>query len=278
VRRLVEGGPALVAVDDVQWLDSASARALRYALRRLDSEPVGLVTTLRAGSADPLAPAGLMPPGRTEALDLLPLGLSDLRGVLRRTVTAISRPALRRIYEVSEGNPLFALELVRSLGEASSEAASPAGPRLPDSLREAIVARLESVPGELVPLLETTSALGCTSVAELRRALSDSDVEVLLQLAAEHGLLVVADELDVRFAHPLVGSVVYAGMSPLVRRELHARLVGLSADPDLRARHLALSTEGPDVRAAELLEEAAVRAAGRGAPTPRPSSRGRACG
>jgi hypothetical protein len=173
---------------------------------------------------------------------------------------------------VSEGNPLFALELARSLGEASSEAASPAGPRLPDSLREAIVARLESVPGELVPLLETTSALGRTSVAELRRALSDSDVEVLLQLAAEHGLLVVADDLEVRFAHPLVGSVVYAGMSPLVRRELHARLVGLTADPDLRARHLALSTAGPDVRAAELLAEAAVP------PTPRPSSRGRACG
>jgi hypothetical protein len=278
VRRLVEGGPALVAVDDVQWLDSASARALRYALRRLDSEPVGLVTTLRAGSADPLAPAGLMPPGRTEALDLLPLGLSDLRGVLRRTVTAISRPALRRIYEVSEGNPLFALELARSLGEASSEAASPAGPRLPDSLREAIVARLESVPGELVPLLETTSALGRASVAELRRALSDSDVEVLLQLAAEHGLLVVADDLDVRFAHPLVGSVVYAGMSPLVRRELHARLV---ASPPTRI-------SGPGIsRSRRRVPTSAPRSCSRRRrcappaavpPTPRPRSRGRACG
>ena len=42
--------PVLVAVDDVQWLDPASERALEFAARRLPSR-VGLLLTLRAEAA-----------------------------------------------------------------------------------------------------------------------------------------------------------------------------------------------------------------------------------
>jgi hypothetical protein len=45
LRDAVRDGPALVTIDDLQWLDAASARALRYALRRLDSEPLGVLAT-----------------------------------------------------------------------------------------------------------------------------------------------------------------------------------------------------------------------------------------
>ena len=54
-------------------------------------------------------------------------------------------------------------------------------------------------------------------------------------------------------------------MSPLARRALHARLAARAADPDVRARHLALSTDEPDAAVAALLEEAAERARERGA-------------
>src|SRR5262249_52993295 len=40
LRRLASAVPTVVAIDDLQWLDAASARALRYALRRLVVEPV----------------------------------------------------------------------------------------------------------------------------------------------------------------------------------------------------------------------------------------------
>ena len=43
LRRLAAERPVLVAVDDVQWLDSATARVLAFAWRRLRSEPVGLL-------------------------------------------------------------------------------------------------------------------------------------------------------------------------------------------------------------------------------------------
>ena len=50
LRALAESGPLVVAVDDVQWLDAASAGALAYATRRLRTEPVGLLLARRAGS------------------------------------------------------------------------------------------------------------------------------------------------------------------------------------------------------------------------------------
>jgi DNA-binding CsgD family transcriptional regulator len=59
---------------------------------------------------------------------------------------------------------------------------------------------------------------------------------------------------------------VYRRINPTDRRRLHARLAEIARSPDARARHLALSTCGPDVEVALLLEEAAERARRSGAP------------
>jgi DNA-binding NarL/FixJ family response regulator/tetratricopeptide (TPR) repeat protein len=265
LRGLADAGPVVIAVDDLQWLDSASARALRYALRRLEEEPVGVVAAARLAeeAEDPLAlPTTL--PGRHEELVLGPLGQGALRVVLTGFVASITRPALRRIHAVSGGNPLYAIELVRARGTDDRSLAA-GGVRLPESLQAAIRRRIETVPTELVPLLETASALGPTSVPELRETLAGVDADGLLAVAGRHELLVVEENLEVRFAHPLVGSAVYARMSPLARRSLHGRLAAHAADPDVRARHLALSSDDPDGDVAELLERAAERASGRGA-------------
>ena len=50
LRVLVERGPVVVAIDDIQWLDPATAAVLEVALRRLGDEPVGLLGTVRAGA------------------------------------------------------------------------------------------------------------------------------------------------------------------------------------------------------------------------------------
>jgi DNA-binding NarL/FixJ family response regulator len=263
VRELARTAPAVIAVDDAQWLDTASARALRYALRRLERERVGVLVTVRPGQNDPLALATTLS-SSYEEVALGPLSLGALRRVLGGYVSSIPRPMLRRIHEVSAGNPLFAIELARSLGTADRSLA-PGGLLLPESLHAAIERRIEAAPGELAPLLEAASALGRTSVAELRDALPGLDVDGLLGLADAHELLVVEENLCVRFAHPLVGSAVYSRMSPLGRRSLHAGLAARAVDPDVRARHLALSTDEPDESVAVLLEQAADRASARGA-------------
>jgi DNA-binding CsgD family transcriptional regulator len=258
LRRAVSQRPVVLAIDDVQWLDSASARALRYGLRRLEGEPVGVLATVRPAIAagDPLAVATALRPGCCDELELGPLDEAAIRRVLAGTVEAISRPTLRRIHEASGGNPLYAIELARALAAGGR----PSGDLvLPESLQAAIARRLDELPPELLRLLEAASALGPRPARELRAP------DDLLARAVREELLVVEEDLVVRFAHPLVGSVVYGRMTPLARRALHGELAGRAEDPDVRARHLALSTDGPDEAVARALDEAAERASARGA-------------
>jgi DNA-binding CsgD family transcriptional regulator len=69
----------------------------------------------------------------------------------------------------------------------------------------------------------------------------------------------------IRFTHPLLASAVYGSASSLRRRELHGRLAEVVADPEERARHLAVSVAEPDEETASEIENAARGAALRGA-------------
>ena len=54
-----EDAPVLVIVDDAPWVDAASLVALRFAARRLDADPVGVVFAARGQLAAPWLDAGL---------------------------------------------------------------------------------------------------------------------------------------------------------------------------------------------------------------------------
>jgi DNA-binding CsgD family transcriptional regulator len=263
LRGLAADQPVVVAIDDIQWLDGASARTLRYALRRLDQDPVVLLATERRGTGEPdELDEPVAPPDRREHLDLGPLPADAIRRVVRAVVGTISRPALDRIVELSGGNPMYAIELAHSAGVL----ADPLGVAAPPTLREALAARLGETPSELLAVLRTAAALGPASAADLARACQQTGAsETLILDAITAGLLVVGDDGVVRFAHPLLASGVLDAINPLERRELHARLADVVNDTDARARHLAQSCGEPDESVAAELEAAAERAARRGA-------------
>ena len=109
LRLLAEEGPLLVGLDDAQWLDPSSRRTLEYALRRLEREPVALLTAHRPG-------ADALEGGEPERVVVGPLSLGALHELIHtRAGSAPTRPTLVRIHETSGGNPFFALELVRAL-------------------------------------------------------------------------------------------------------------------------------------------------------------------
>ncbi len=256
---LSERKPILLAVDDVQWLDPSSSRALAFALRRLAASPVLVLLARRlvAGAA----PAGLeqaLEAGRVDQLPVGPLSVGALHRLLRdRFGRSFARQTLLRIHERSGGNPFFALELARVL-DVDIDPLEPLP--VPERLDELVRARLAALPSVTRDALALASALGTPSESLLERAGVAPDA--LAPAVAAH--LIERENGTIRFTHPLLSSVLYLDLGD-ERRSVHGRIARIVQDPLLRARHLALSTDAPDAPAAAVLEDAATLAAERGA-------------
>lgn len=260
LRRLATESPVVVGIDDLQWLDPVSAGALRYALRRLDAEPILVLATERS---DPSTPPDdrTIAPDRREEIFVGPLSVEATRVVVSSIVDALPRPALQRVHELSGGNPLYAIELARAVDLFDDSLVA----SVPPTLLGALSSRIGAVADDVRSVLCVTAALGPSSAQAISRAAGHLDALPLVATAVAQGHLVVGEDLVVRFAHPLLASVVLAGLDPFERQALHARLANAVHDPDSRARHLALSCAEPDAGVATELQDAATRAARRGA-------------
>ena len=259
--------PVVVVVDDVQWLDRPTASALEFAIRRLREEPVGLVLALRSAGSGHVALDldRALSPDRLHRISLGPLSLGALQAMLRaRLGRSWPRPLLRRIHENSDGNPFFALEIARAL-EPDWTSPGSALP-VPRDLEELLRARIDVLPAHAVLALLVVSATS-QPTRELVAAASGLDLAARDALAvAERAGVIEIRAGHVRFTHPLLASTVYAGASPDARRAVHRALADSASDPEERARHLALSSEGPDMSIAAVLDDAARSAHARGAP------------
>ncbi|HET9545215.1 MAG TPA: AAA family ATPase [Gaiellaceae bacterium] len=264
LRMLAEDAPVLVAVDDVQWLDRASADVLAYAARRVDDEPVGFLLARRVERDG--APSGLERAFRAERLEtrtLRPLSLGAVHRLLHeRLGRAFARPVLRRIHELSGGNPFYALELAEAL-EREAGRLDRDGP-LPLTLEALVRERLVGLPRATRRVLAAAAAGAQPTVALLERA-GESDALASLAPAVEADVVAVENG-RVRFTHPLLASGAYALAGVAERRDLHRILAGLADDPEERARHRALAAPGPDPEVADALDAAASQARRRGAP------------
>jgi DNA-binding CsgD family transcriptional regulator len=269
LRTLARRGPLLLAIDDVQWLDPPTAFVLRFSLRRLQRDPLVVLTAIRSGRREAL-PLGLdrvLVEDRGLVLDLSPLEAHVLgQLVVSRFGLHLAPSRLRALHHQSGGNPLFALELARASMSRGSGATIDRFVPVPDSLQEMLSVRLERLPDSVRCLLGVTAALARPTVGLLRATVDPhGDLDALLQSAVVAGVL----ELDaerVAFTHPLLASVVYDGLRHDERRRLHRRLAAVVAEPEERARHCALAAEGPDAHVADQLERAVARARARGAP------------
>jgi DNA-binding CsgD family transcriptional regulator/tetratricopeptide (TPR) repeat protein len=260
LRRLAAESPVLVAIDDVQWLDPVSAGALRYAFRRLELEPILVLATERSDASTP-PDERTIPPDRREELFVGQLTFDGTRELVAPIVDTLPRPTLERLHELSGGNPLYAIELARSVRLFDDPLVAPA----PPSLVAVLAGRVTALSDDVRHVLRVAAALGPSTAQAIVRASGLPDGLDSVTASVSDGLLVVGDDLVVRFAHPLLASAVLAGMAPGERQSLHAALAGVVHDPDARARHLALSCDDPDPGVATELHDAATRAARRGA-------------
>ena len=267
VERLAARGPLLLAVDDVQWMDEASADALTFALRRIEDRPPVrvLVARRRANGADP-PPLDLERTFADTLARLVPeaMGEDEIYAVVReREGVVLSPDDLRRVCELSAGNPFHALQLAREL------AARPTGRGgevpLPRTLADAVHARLERLPQSTVDALATCAFLAAPSIALLAAALDGTDAWDVLGPAVDDDVVAI-DDGTIRFTHPLLAAGARAAMPPSVRRRRHARLAEVAPTIEERAGHLAVSRDPPDEAVAAVLEHGATDAWARGAP------------
>jgi DNA-binding NarL/FixJ family response regulator len=258
LRALSSGDRILVAVDDLQWLDPASADALAFAARRLGQVPVGFLATARSRRSGSLELAlenvGL------ERLEIEPLSLGATRRLLsERLGLSLPRRVLRRVFETTGGTPLFALELGRLLAERGLPDIGDELP-VPDVVEDLLGARVASLPVEARRVLLAVALSPSLAVSELNVLAGTTAVDE----AVDAGFVVLDGE-DVRLSHPLLGAAATRHASAAERRDLHRELGEIVGDDELRARHLALATSTPDIELATVVAAAAARAWSRAA-------------
>jgi DNA-binding CsgD family transcriptional regulator len=260
LRGLAAEEPVLVAVDDAQWLDVASASVLSFAARRLGEDSIGLLLSQRAERDEPVV-LGLdraVEAGWLTVLELGPLTFGAVQRLLHSSLgRALPRPVLSRVYELSGGNPFYALELGRARERGSIQLER--GGRLPVSLEALVRDRIAALPVETRRSLGAAAALSVSTLT-LVGVVSDGDLGPALATG-----VVELDGEVVRFGHPLLRSAAYASLTPGERRELHRRLADVVEDVEEQAWQLALASKRPDSEVAHQLDRAAAHAYARGA-------------
>ena len=255
-----EERPLVCVVDDAQWLDLASARALAFVARRLLAEKIGFVVATRE-LGDALA--GL-PELRVE-----PLGPRDARALLESGLPApLDERVLNRIVVETRGNPLALLELPRGLTptELAGGFGLPVAVPLSASIEESFTRRLARLPGDARRLLLVAAADPVGDTALVWRAARQLGItESAVEAVEAEDLLVLGAR--VVFRHPLVRSAVYGAAELRERRAVHRALAEATdpeIDPDHRAWHRAQAASTPDEEVAAELERSAGRAQARG--------------
>ena len=260
--------PLIVAVDDVQWLDRASERALEFAVRRLPAR-LGIVVARRTEGevASPLGLDRALEPEKLEQLVLGAISLGALHHLIESAVAIkLPRHMLIRIEDVSRGNPFYALEIARALARGGGAARIGDPLPVPQSLQELVSDRVHHLSGSAQSAALVAALLSRPTAATVATALGQGvDADAALLEAEEAGVLVWEGE-RLRFSHPLLASMLQGSVGTARRRELHRRLAGVVTDPEERARHLARSATGADEASAGEIEQAAAGAGRRGAP------------
>ncbi|WP_224299849.1 AAA family ATPase [Streptomyces olivaceus] len=250
----------LCVIDDAQWLDEASARAVAFAARRLDVE--GIVIILAMRTVDEVF-AGL------PQLSVHGLGHDDACELLRLAMPGgLDRRVRDQLIAEARGNPLALRELPRALSPAEIAGGFTLTSSMPleNRIEQSLMVQLQPLPqpAHLLLLLAASDPTGDPELLWRASAALELGHEAF-DAAKDADALVVGARVG--FRHPLVRSAVYRAASPEDRRRVHAALADVTSidqDPDRRAWHRASATLRPDEEVAADLERSAVRARTRG--------------
>lgn len=260
-----EVAPLLLLLDDIQWLDPASWRAILFASTRMSGDAVALVAASRPNERESTPDID----GFSSIVELGGLAVDDLARLVPPT-EALADGVLSGCRDRTGGNPLATVELVRSLDpeQRAGRASLPAIPRPGDAIARGFGGRLEHLDPPVRRALVVAAADDTGDAGVVAAALEVLGEDPTSLDGADVAGIIDVDRGRVRFAHPLLRAVAYHQVERSSRRAAHQALAVVldqSQQAEARAWHLAAGADGTDDPAAEALDLVASRAARRGA-------------
>jgi tetratricopeptide (TPR) repeat protein len=247
--RAHSAGLVLVALDDIQWCDEASAELLHYVARSSRHRPVMILLGARSGELPDNSPAlrvlrALRRDGLVEQLEVGPLNAEETQQLAEQVNGAMKA---FQMFEETAGNPLFTIEAARS-GILKPE-------DIPQTVADLVRDRIERLPAATADVLRWGAILGATFTASALTEMSATEPGVLvnaLEKLAGHGLIRFSESADGRdaytFSSNLMRRVAYADISEPRRRMMHGRV----------ARQLAGLVEINDAVVTDVVHHAAL--------------------
>ncbi len=217
-------GGVVLWIEDIHWADSSTRSFLRFLAASARDEPLLTVLTYRSDELHrrhPLRPllgelerAPRAIRVEVERFDRTELA-AQLTDILGETP---DRKIVERMHARSDGNPLFTEELLAAGADGLGS--------LPPSLREALLLRVERLPGQgqgLLRMLAVAGRAGHDLLAEAA-ATKPGELSASMREAVEAQIVVTDGEGRFAFRHALLREVVYDDLLPGERAELHLSL------------------------------------------------------
>ena len=224
IESLAEPEPVVLVVEDLHWADSSTRSFISFLSRSLCTERVLVVGTYRSDELHrrhPLRPllAELASDPYARLIELPRFTHDELAEQLEGILADPPRPELvERVYLRSEGNPLYAEEILAAGGDGRGS--------LPPTLRDALMLRVERLSPRAQELLRW---LACQPAAD--HALVDAvagleaaDLRDALREAVASQIAVTVGDESYGFRHALLREVVYDDLLPGERNQMHAAL------------------------------------------------------
>lgn len=223
--------PLVVLLEDLHWADESSLMAIRSIVHELAHLPLLLAATYRPSPRSPeldllvddcLASGALL-------MQLRALSAEEVDVVVAAELGASAGPLLSSIVGRANGNPLWIVELLRSLSaegwlRREAELVEAAADELPRTLRDLVLRRLRYLPPGVLDVLRLAAVLGeSVSIRDLATVASRASGAVVADLAEAFRARLLDEEGEVvAFRHQLVQQAIYEDLPVPVRRRCTA--------------------------------------------------------
>ncbi len=232
--------PLVIFLDDLQWADRSTILVINYLANKISGSPILFIGTYRPEDIDGSHPVNelishLTRENLLEKIDLEPLEKKHVRKITQRLIGRIDIPDyfIDILYEITDGNPLFARECVKHmLEEGDIDVKSDRYPtekdevNIPDIVEGVIDRRIRNLEDlDTNKLLQLGAVIGDTVPFELLNHCVDMDVLDILdnvEKLMKYGLWYeLPEEYTFSFSHGLIQKSVYESIPNNLRKSLH---------------------------------------------------------